>query len=446
MESGHSSRNQQVLLDIISDGLFTVDAQCRITAFNQAAERITGVAREDAIGRLCQEVFRSEYCGEECILRSRFEAGDTEPAHIRLHAVFRDGRHAQLDVCAAAFSDENGAFAGGVIAFHEYMAHAPGRRRVRREAAAVHGIISKNTEMLRLLALLPDLARCGSTVVIEGPSGSGKELFARAIHNLSPRQSGRYVAVNCGALPDALLESELFGYKRGAFTDARQDKLGRFALAEGGTLFLDEVGELPRTLQVKLLRVLQEKEYEPVGGVETLRTDVRVIAATNRPLLELVEQGRFRSDLFYRLNVVRLALPPLSQRREDIPLLVEHFIEHFCKEKGKNIVGVNREALGLLVHHAFPGNVRELENAIEHAFVLCHGAEILPEHLPVELRGKITAPSADAPSSGRPLERSEAAAIEEALRRHEGNRAQTARALHIHNTTLWRKMRKYGIQ
>ncbi len=207
--------------------------------------------------------------------------------------------------------------------------------------------------------------------MIEGASGTGKELFARAIHNLSPRRGKRFVAVNCGALPDTLLESELFGYKAGAFTDARQDKLGRFALADGGTLLLDEIGDVSPAMQVRLLRVLQERVYEPLGSVEPVKADVRLIAATNKDLGKLVRKGVFREDLYYRIHVIRLALPNLRDRREDIPLLVEHFIAKFNRLQGKDVVGVSDEVLARLMDHDYPGNVRELENIIEHAFVLC---------------------------------------------------------------------------
>jgi len=280
-------------------------------------------------------------------------------------------------------------------------------------------------------------------VLIEGESGTGKELVARAIHNLSPRRRKKLVTVNCGALPDTLLESELFGHKAGAFTDAKRDKPGRFALAEGGTIFLDEIGDVSPALQARLLRVLQERTYEPLGGTEPLKADVRVITATNRDLDELVAQGRFRQDLYYRVNVVRLELPPLRERKEDVPLLIDHFIARFNRLREKDVSGVAPEVLAVLMEHSYPGNVRELENILEHAFVLCPGGMIEPQHLPPRIRPA----GAAAPEfrGARTLEEIEARFIRDALARNGWNRLATARELGIHKSTLFRKIKSLGI-
>jgi transcriptional regulator with PAS, ATPase and Fis domain len=294
--------------------------------------------------------------------------------------------------------------------------------------------------MRQLFELLPQIAESDSAVLLEGASGTGKELFARAIHQLSRRHAKKFIALNCGALPDNLLESELFGYKAGAFTDARRDKPGRFALAEGGTIFLDELGDISAAMQARLLRVLQERVYEPLGGVEPIRTDVRVVAATNKHLRQLVEQGRFREDLFYRVHVMRLELPSLRDRREDIPLLIDHFIAQFNRLKGKDVSGVSDEVLARLMEHDFPGNVRELENLIEHAFVLCRGGVIELNHLPPHLRGN----ASEEPlrlGQARSLEAMERCLIADALRRHGGNRQQAARELGINPSTLFRKLK-----
>jgi transcriptional regulator with PAS, ATPase and Fis domain len=283
-------------------------------------------------------------------------------------------------------------------------------------------------------------------VLIEGPSGSGKELFARAIHNLSSRKDKPYVVVNCGALPDSLLESELFGYEKGAFTDAYRDKQGRFALAEGGTIILDEIGDTSPVFQVKLLRVIQEKEYQPLGSTKTLKADVRIMAATNRSLAEQVRSGKFREDLYYRLNVVRLELPPLCRRREDIPLLTEHFMNVFNLKRNKKITGVSDDLMDFFMRYPFPGNVRELENIIEHAFVLCHNSIIEMKHLPQEI---ITASMAMQPLTQEeksPLTAAEKIAIEKILQKHSGVRAAAARDLGISTVTLWRKMKKLEIE
>lgn len=316
-------------------------------------------------------------------------------------------------------------------------------RKELRARYTFEDIVGRSPVMNRLFELVPLVAASNSTVLIEGPSGTGKELFARAIHNLSPRRRKPFVAVNCAALPDTLLESELFGHKAGAFTDARRDKPGRFALAQGGTILLDEIGDISPAMQVRLLRVLQEKVIEPLGGIKAIPIDVRVVAATNRKLLEEVRAGRFRDDLYYRIRVVHLELPGLRQRREDIPLLVDYLIAKFNRLQGKDIAGVSEDVLARLMEHNFPGNVRELENIIEQAFVLCRGGIIELCHLPPELR----------PASGRGGKGSQPmnlAALEkmfitEALQRHGGNRRRTARELGIDVSTLFRKIKRLSI-
>ena len=288
-------------------------------------------------------------------------------------------------------------------------------------------IISKNHLIHDIFSILPNIAESDSTVLIEGASGTGKELFAKAIHNLSRRREKPFIKVNCGALPDALLESELFGYVKGAFTDAKKDKPGRFALANGGTILLDEVGDMSPSLQVKLLRVLQEREYEPLGSTSPRKTDVRIVAATNRDLSKLINVGKFREDLFYRLNVVKIKLPPLLQRREDIPLLIDTFIQKFNAKMGKQITGVTDRALRLLLKHDYPGNVRELENIIEHAFVVCGGNRIdidcLPKELTAESKGnRLIRVSKE----NAPFEKAEAEIVERTLKEHGGNRIKAA--------------------
>ncbi|HJX14744.1 MAG TPA: sigma-54 dependent transcriptional regulator, partial [Candidatus Deferrimicrobiaceae bacterium] len=298
----------------------------------------------------------------------------------------------------------------------------------------------------KIFAIMPDVAESDSTVLIEGPSGSGKDLLARAIHNLSSRRKNPYVVVNCGALPITLFESELFGYIQGAFTDAKRDKPGRMARAEGGTIFFDEVSELPPETQVKLLRLLQEREYEPLGGTKTVQANVRIVAATNRKLAELVSDGKFRDDLYFRLAVVRLTLPPLRDRREDIPFLVEHFIRRFSAKRGKQITGVTPAVMEILMRHDFPGNVRELENVIEYGFVLCHNRLIDVPHLPEDLQqGNQRAFATKQPHNGSQLKLAEADVIRSALKHNGGHLGKTAQELGISRATLWRKMKKYSI-
>jgi transcriptional regulator with PAS, ATPase and Fis domain len=302
--------------------------------------------------------------------------------------------------------------------------------------------------MQRLFSILPDIARSPSTVLILGESGTGKELIARALYHSSERSNKPFVVVNCGALPETLLESELFGYKAGAFTDARRDKLGRFAAAEGGTLFLDEIGDIPTSVQVKLLRVLQEKVYEPLGSNTPVKADVRIITATNRNLEALVREGAFREDLFYRLNVVRINLPPLRSRKEDIPLLIDHFITKYSAQQGKDIVGMSSPALTALMRYDYPGNIRELENIVEYSFILCDGGYIQPYHLPEPFAGEgmATKESEQRTSVPQSLEEIEHQAILASLERNKWRKMATCRELGVSKDTLRRKIERYDIR
>ena len=429
------------LLDYVPDGVFTVDAEWRVTFFNRAAEQITGIKRAEAVGRRCCDVFRASICENACALKQTL-ATRRPIVNKVVYIVNAQGERIPISISTAALKDARGKIIGGVESFRD-LRLADELRRQAEQQDSFSDIIGRSAAMRQLFDLLPAVAASDSTVLVEGPSGTGKELFARAIHQLSRRRAKRLVAINCGALPDTLLESELFGYKAGAFTDARKDKPGRFALAEGGTLFLDEIGDISPAMQTRLLRVLQERVYEPLGAVETVRCDVRVIAASNKPLKALVSEGKFREDLFYRVNVVRLELPPLRERREDVPLLVDHLVARFNRLKGRDIAGLSDPALARLMDHDFPGNVRELENIIEHAFVLCRGSLIEPAHFPSQMRGD------DGIRSGLPsgmtLAAMEKLLIRDALRRHKGNRAAAARELGVDVSTLFRKLKALGL-
>lgn len=443
MHEGEHNRRFDIILDSIADGVFTTDLDNNITYFNHAAERITGISRDQALGQKCFDVLRANICQTACALRKTIESGK-ELINLHVNILNSEGRTIPISISTSVLRDENDSVVGGVETFRDLSTIEMLRKEIRNRYT-FEDIISKNHEIHSILDILPDIAQSCSTVLIEGPSGSGKELFARAIHNLSG-QKGKYVAVSCAALPDTLLESELFGYVKGAFSEAKKDKPGRFKLAEGGTIFLDEIGDISTALQVKLLRVLQEKEYDPLGATATVKADVRIIVATNRKLSQLVAQGSFREDLFYRLNVVRLSLPLLSRRREDIPLLIEHFIQKFNAGKGKDIEGISEDALDVLMRHDFPGNVRELENIIEYAFVLCHGRVIEVEHLPHELLGAaIRSDNQETIPDSLPFYQAEAQKIKEVLHKYGGNRRKTAAYFGINKTTLWRKMKKYGI-
>jgi len=444
-------RFMDIILDSIADGVFTTDTESKITSFNKAAEFITGFSKADALGQYCFDIFRANICQNACALRRTIQTGKPI-VNLEVNILNKEGKHIPISISTAVLKDEAGNLIGGVETFRDLSQIESLKRELNRQYT-FEDIISKNHKIQEIFSILPDIAESGSTVLIQGPNGSGKELFARAIHNLSHRKDNPYVAVNCGALPDTLLESELFGYVKGAFTDARQDKPGRFALAEGGTLLLDEIGDISPTFAVKLMRVLEEKEYEPLGATRTVKADVRIIAATNKDLQALVESDEFRQDLYYRLNVVRIELLPLKERREDIPPLIDHFVNRFNTRMGKRIIGVSDEVLSLLMKYDFPGNIRELENTIEHAFVLCKGNFIELEHLPTELSNFVSRRIDSRESeteqkypkqSTRPLENAEAETIRQTLEKHGGRRLKTAQELGIDRTTLWRKMKKYG--
>jgi len=441
-------KNQtKIILDSIADGVFTVDSDWKITSFNRAAEKITGIKNEEAVGRYCWEVFKASICEKGCSLRRTMETG--RPI-INQHIFIVDskGDRIPISISTAILKDKNDNVIGGAETFRDLSVV----EQLRKELAKQHtfyDIISKNREMQRLFEMLELVSKNDTTVLLEGESGTGKELFARAIHSLSQRKKGPIITVNCGALPDTLLESELFGYKAGAFTDAKRDKPGRFAQAKNGTLFLDEIGDISPMLQMRLLRVLQEKVYEPLGSTKSETADVRIVAATNKNLEALVQQGLFRDDLYYRINIVTLFLPPLRARKDDIPLLVEHFLRRFNSLRGKEIQGLSPKAMNILMSYDFPGNIRELENIVEYATVVCKNHWVGKEHLPetlyqkIDLR-KIATPEAT-PESDPSLKAVEKDMIYKMLKKNNWNRKLTAAQMGIHPSTLWRKMKRLNI-
>ncbi len=430
------------ILESIADGVFTIDRDWRITSFNRAAEKITGVSRRRAIGQKCFDVFHANICQTACTLKRTLETG-REIIDSPVDILNAKGDTLPISISTAVLRDEKGRIIGGAETFRDLSAIEALRRELTGKYSS-GDIVSKNEKMQRILSLLPAVAESNSTVLIQGPSGSGKELLARAIHSASPRAKGPYVVVSCGALPDTLLESELFGYVKGAFTDAKKDKPGRFARAEMGTLFLDEVGDVSPAVQVKLLRFLQEREYEPLGAIKAQKADVRIVAATNKDLARMVQEGRFREDLYYRLNVVKLELPPLAERREDVPLLVEHFLKRFNGRMNKRIASVSPEVMQLFMRYDFPGNIRELENALEHAFVLCGGTQIREEHLPQELLERARGAPLNVSIERDVLKAAERQIVLKMLEKHGGNRKKTAKELGISPVTLWRKLKTAG--
>ncbi len=428
----------EAVVQSISEGVFTVDREWRITCFNHAAEKITGIHRSEALGQRCYEVLKSNICKEACAIQYTIET-KRPVTNLTVYLTNRVGKQIPVSVSTALFINAEGKLIGGVETFRDLRQVEELRKQIEK-TYTFEDIITKNNKTREIMDILPTIALNESSVLITGESGTGKELFARAIHNLSGRSKGKFVPINCGAFPETLIESELFGYEAGAFTGASKAKPGRFALAEGGTLFLDEVGDLPLLLQVKLLRVLQEKSYEPLGSVLSVKADVRIVAATHRDLETMVERETFRQDLYYRINVIRLEIPPLRERMEDVPLLIDHFIARFSALNNKDISGITPEALDILLGYNYPGNVRELENIIEHCCVLCPGNLIGVKHLPASLRPRIR--KIETASSLTEVEKQ---FITSVLIKNRWNRLATAKELNIHKTTLFRKMKKLDI-
>ena len=442
-------RLMDLILGSVAEGIFTVDDRFRITYFNPAAEEITGYSRAEVMGRCCHDVFRSSLCQQDCPLRQSIRSGRTVKG-IKVDIRTRHGKAQTISVSTAPLLDRDGVFQGGVEAFHDVTElHA-----LRKEVSGRHrfqDIISRNPAMQQIFKTLPNIAQSDATVLIRGSSGTGKELFATAIHDLSPRSAGPLITVNCGALPENLLESELFGHCEGAFTDAKKDRRGRFQAARGGTIFLDEIGDAPHAMQVKLLRVLENREVQPVGSDRSEKIDVRVVAATNQDLDQLVAAGRFRSDLYYRLNVILIRIPDLCERSEDIPLLAAHFVDRLNRRMGRKIEAVSDQALAGLTRYAFPGNVRELENVLEHAFIVSAGPQIqlgdLPPrthvHEPAAVTAELVPPATSRRCSLTDLQREELLAC---LRESGWSIPRAAAKLGVHRTTVWRRMKRLGIE
>jgi PAS domain S-box-containing protein len=441
---GQESRRLREILDHLDIGIFTCDRSGHISFFNTTAERITGFLRREVLGKPCPELFPAEFCRLTPPQGSR-KAEEMHDREIRLTA--NDGR--QVPVRARTMH-LGGQGTAALTTFSD-LSLVDRYRRALQERYTFQDMVSADPAMHKLFEILPAVAASDATVLIEGPTGTGKDLLAKVIHNASPRAARPLIKVNCAALPDNLLESELFGYSKGAFTGADRDKPGRFQDAHGGTLFLDEIGDLPLALQAKLLRVLEDHEFYPLGSRRPVKVDVRILSATNRDLSRQVAEGRFRQDLFYRLNVLRLELPPLRERRGDLPLLIEHVLQRLCADKNRTIERIAEDALAILLNHDYPGNVRELENILEHALIICPDRIIAARHLPLALQSGQAPPcppdasNPDAPPP-RPAPPDDRRRIVEALTRHGGNRRQAARSLGIDRTTLWRKIKRYGIE
>lgn len=442
----------KIIIDTLQDGLIVVDTAGVIQAANPAAEKLTGYTVKELLGSSCRILnctgckiigkgLGKDFCklftvgqsrGKECVLTHK----DNRSVHVHKSATVLRGPDGEVAGAVEILTD--------VTELIRKQQEIESLRKTLHMDEGYHGILGKSPSIERLIELIDSVAPSNAPVLIQGQSGTGKELVARAIHEVGARKNGPFVKVNCAALNESLLESELFGHVKGAYTGADRDRMGRFEAAHGGTLFLDEVGDIPLSTQVKLLRVLEEKEIERVGDHKPVRVDVRILSATNRNLDELVASGMFREDLFFRINVFPLYCPPLSERREDIPLIVAHFIARNSERGNKKIFGLTAEAMGLLASHEWPGNVRELRNAIEYAFVLCPGGYIDVAHMPPKIRADNGSPACfKSCDSG---DREEKSKFLRVLRRTGWNQSETARLLGISRVTVWKRIKKYGIR
>jgi len=426
------------------EGTFTIDNEWNVTSFNTSAEKITGYKKSEAIGKKCWDIFNSSLCRNGCHMEQTMQKGKPMIGN-ELEIMHKDGRKIPIRVNSGILVNNKNENIGAVETFID-ISEIKNLSEHLSDIFKYENIVGRNKEIKQIITVLESVSQTDSSVLVTGESGTGKELAARAIHINSPRKTGPFIAVNCSAFVESLIESELFGHEKGSFTGAIKTKIGKFELAKGGTLFLDEIGDLSLSVQTKFLRVLESREFERVGGNKTIKVEARIIAATNKHLSEEISSGRFREDLFYRINVINIHLPPLRERMDDLPLIVNHFIELFNKKFNKEIRQFSSQAFDILMEYEWPGNIRELENVIEHCFVLCNGKIIQVECLPKRLREqkKIILPSSNAIQKNgfKDVERE---LIISVLEKHNGNRSKAAKELNINPSTLWRKIKKLGI-
>ncbi len=423
--------NLETVLDNLKEGIIAHDMNRRIFFFNKEAERITGYTRQEILGRDCHEAFGSPFCGEHCAFCvDQPDLADTSEYTINITT--KTGEHRRLEATVTSMKNGDGQLSGVLSSFKDVTDLFSLKMKVG-EMTSFGNIIGRDSKMLDIFQQIRDVSGYDYTVHISGETGTGKELVANAIHNESPRAGASFVPINCGALPEGLIESELFGHVKGAFSGAVRDKKGRFELADGGTLFLDEVAELSNNIQVKLLRFLQEGKFERVGGEKTTSVNVRVISATNKKLKEAVRQGKFREDLYYRLNVIPIHIPPLRERKIDIPLLIDRFLREAGERYDRQPLKVSPRAMSLMLDYRWPGNVRELQNAIQFAFVKCSGQTLSSEDLPLELRENENTCIRRGPSRKLDI-----ASVRSALVHTGGNKARAAKLLGVGRATLYR--------
>lgn len=434
--------DEKIILNCISDGVLTIDLDGKIQYVNRAMQELLGYPENVLVGSRCEKFIQSNICAsEDCILR-RSLAKKEKISNYETFVINKQGRRIPVNINTDLLYDGADNITGIVEVFRDISQLKELKDRLI-DVFQFENIITKNRRMKEILAILPSVAQSKSTVLIQGESGTGKELIAKAIHNNSLRKAKPFITVNCAAIPDTLIESELFGHVKGAYTGAHQDRMGRFELANHGTIFLDEIGDMSLSTQAKLLRVIQEEKFERVGGSKTISVDVRIIAATNKNLSKEVKEGNFREDLYYRISVFPITLPPLRDRKEDIPVLITHYIEKFNREMVKTINNVSPQAMQVLLDYFYPGNIRELRNIIEHAFICSRGNTILSEHLPKGMLS--TDGQIDISPDGSSLNNVEKEWIAKVLEKSGGKYQEAARRLGISRTTLWRKLKTYGL-
>ena len=434
----------KIILDNLDIGVMTVDRGNHISFFNTMAEKITGFSRTELLGKSCQRAFGPHF-GKDFQPAPNQLQDDNGHFRVETDLSTREGQHIPVRTNYVPLKNEEGTVVGGLTTISDLSLQYQYKSAIQGQYT-YYDMVGRHPEMQKIFEIIPVIASSDATVLIEGPTGTGKDLLAKIIHNASDRSGRKMIKVNCASLPDNLLESEMFGYVRGAFTGAERDKPGRFQMADGGTIFLDEIGDLPLPLQAKLLRVIEDREFYALGSRQTTQVDVRIISATNQNLKQLVERKQFREDLYYRLNVMRLELPALKERKSDLPLLIEHILKRICTIKNAAITRIDEAAMEVLLNYDYPGNVRELENILEHALIICRGDTIEKKHFPLWLLKKTDlGPSEDMEGSTSRRVWDERERIIDALRRCRWNKSHTARALNIDRTTLWRKMKKHGI-
>ena len=442
----HEERSMKIILDNLDIGIFTINRSGYITFFNKAAEKISGYDRRQILGNPCSMILSKDASSDFAMVKDTIKTGKKQVSHGGC-MITPDGEKVPIRASYMPLENEQGKIIGGLATVQD-LTLVQKLDQVISDRYTFHHMVGKDPQILKIFEIVTVVADTNATVLIEGATGTGKDMLAKVIHSASRRSKKPFVKVNCAALPDSLLESEMFGYVRGAFTGADRDKYGRFSEADGGTIFLDEIGDIPLSLQAKLLRVLEDQEFYPLGSRHTKKVDVRIISATNRGLEKLVEKRLFREDLFYRLNVMRIELPPLKQRKGDLPILIRHILRQLSTTKSRVPDGISEEAMKILLNYEYPGNVRELENILEHALIICQSDMIEIKDLPEYLHKKIPFLKTECPQTDSDLnndENIERKHILKALEKYRWHRGKTARDLGMDRSTLWRKMRMYQL-